>query len=108
MELARANGDPPAARAAVSEALSSASGHIIAFCSEATAFAVALEADCALDGLAVAPGTIDIVDGWIATLQSCLDEAPGRWRIEDLGMFRLANLAGRSIRRPRNVLQAKL
>jgi len=96
VELARAARDVTASRLAVSETLDIVRGHHMARCGEGVAFAIGMEADCAFDQGKSGAHALVLADNWVARLRSCLVAAPGRARIDDLGMFIEQSLAERA------------
>jgi DNA-binding CsgD family transcriptional regulator len=87
VEFARASHEHRMARETVNAALPRLQGHLMATGSEAVAYAVGLEADHAFGHRGPDPEALALADDWIAHLQACIDDAPGRVVIDDLGMF---------------------
>ena len=87
VELARLDRDRDASRLAVNTIIDDVQGHFIALSGEAVAFAIALEADFAFERPGADGEALALVDHWIARLESCLVEAPGRVRVDDFGTF---------------------
>jgi DNA-binding CsgD family transcriptional regulator/tetratricopeptide (TPR) repeat protein len=87
IELARLDANWDAARQYVDTALDATCGHHLAMFGETVAVGVAILADQAFAAGAAAPQMLEATGSWIARLEACLAEAPGRAVIEDLGMF---------------------
>lgn len=87
VEVARSRSDPLMARETVSAAIPRLQGHLMATGSEALAYAIGLEADHAFSHRGPEPEALALADDWVGRLQVCLDEAPGRAVIDDLGVF---------------------
>jgi DNA-binding NarL/FixJ family response regulator len=85
VELGRATDDWDEAVRAVEDALVQP-GHYLATYGETVAVAMGFAADRACSALPE-PETLGLVDRWIACVDRCLAEAPGRGSIEDLAMF---------------------
>jgi DNA-binding CsgD family transcriptional regulator/tetratricopeptide (TPR) repeat protein len=87
VELAKNEGDPRAAFAAIDEVIDVARGHNIGYCAEPVAYALGAAADACFDVRLAANEALALADRWIGRLLECLDEGPGRVRVFDLGAF---------------------
>lgn len=85
--LARLEGDILESREAVNHLLDRISGHFLAMSGEPVALAIAFEADEAFRHRRPTEDVIALADHWIAKLESCLVDAPGRVNLADFGMF---------------------
>ena len=87
VELARADNDPVGAKESVDEVIGLVRGHHAGRCGEPVAYALGLAADsCAAASDARADWSAT-ASRWIRRLRACMDEAPGRARMFDLGLF---------------------
>jgi DNA-binding NarL/FixJ family response regulator len=86
VELARVGRDAGAVRQAVADSIDLVRGHHAAWLGEPVAYAIGVLADVADPGTPDSEALAEI-DHWFGRLQACIDFAPGRVNLWDLGVF---------------------